>query len=192
MSEKSKLIFILILISILILIAICLFVFINNSDKTNNESNALGNTELTENINTNYTTTSNEVDAQNRDKKVASLNEKQRMQTYFGRYLSYIESGNYEEAYNLLYDGFKQNYFPTLEDFESYAQNNYPSNMVVEYTNIERQGTIFILTVKIRNALSDNTQTDVKEQQIVVTENNVNDFKLSFEVNSLYIETYGL
>ena len=106
------------------------------------------------------------------------------MQTYFGRYLSYIESGNYEEAYNLLYDGFKQNYFPTLEDFESYAQNNYPSNMIVEYTNIERQGTIFILTVKIRNALSDNTQTDVKEQQIVVTENNVNDFKLSFEVNT--------
>lgn len=184
MSEKSKLIFILILISILILIAICLFVFINNSDKTNNESNALGNTELTENINTNYTTTSNEVDAQNRDKKVASLNEKQRMQTYFGRYLSYIESGDYESAYNLLYDGFKQNYFSTLEDFESYAQNNYPSNMVVEYTNIERQGTIFILTVKIRNALSDNTQTDVKEQQIVVTENNVNDFKLSFEVNT--------
>ena len=108
MSEKSKLIFILILISILILIAICLFVFINNSDKTDNESNALGNTELTENINTNYTTTSNEVDAQNRDKKVASLNEKQRMQTYFGRYLSYIESGNYEEAYNLLYDGFNK------------------------------------------------------------------------------------
>ena len=77
-----------------------------------------------------------------------------------------------------------KNYFPTLKDFETYAQNNYPANMVVEYTNIERQGTIFILTVKIRNALSDNTQTDVKEQQIVVTENNVNDFKLSFEVNT--------
>lgn len=182
MSEKSKLIFILILISILILIAICLFVFINSNFE--NANNVQQNTGLNENINTNYTTTSNEIDDQNRDALVASLNEKQRMQTYFGRYLSYIESGNYEEAYNLLYDGFKQNYFPTLEDFESYAQNNYPSNMIVEYTNIERQGTIFILTVKIRNALSDNTQTDVKEQQIVVTENNVNDFKLSFEVNT--------
>ena len=182
MSEKSKLIFILILISILILIAICLFVFINSNFE--NANNVQQNTGLNENINTNYTTTSNEIDDQNRDALVASLNERQRMQTYFGRYLSYIESGDYESAYNLLYDGFKQNYFPTLEDFESYAQNNYPSNMVVEYTNIERQGTIFILTVKIRNALSDNTQTDVKEQQIVVTENNVNDFKLSFEVNT--------
>ena len=182
MSEKSKLIFILILISILILIAICLFVFINSNFE--NANNVQQNTGLNENINTNYTTTSNEIDDQNRDALVASLNERQRMQTYFGRYLSYIESGDYESAYNLLYDGFKQNYFPTLKDFESYAQNNYPSNMVVEYTNIERQGTIFILTVKIRNALSDNTQTDVKEQQIVVTENNVNDFKLSFEVNT--------
>ena len=182
MSEKSKLIFILILISILILIAICLFVFINSNFE--NANNVQQNTGLNENINTNYTTTSNEIDDQNRDALVASLNERQRMQTYFGRYLSYIESGDYESAYNLLYDGFKQSYFPTLEDFESYAQNNYPSNIVVEYTNIERQGTIFILTVKIRNALSDNTQTDVKEQQIVVTENNVNDFKLSFEVNT--------
>lgn len=182
MSEKNKLIFILVLISILIIIAICLFVFINSNFE--NANNVQQNTGLNENINTNYTTTSNEIDDQNRDALVASLNERQRMQTYFGRYLSYIESGDYESAYNLLYDGFKQNYFPTLKDFETYAQNNYPANMVVEYINIEREGTIFILTVKIRNALSDNTQTDVKEQQIVVTENNVNDFKLSFEVNT--------
>lgn len=182
MSEKNKLIFILVLISILIIIAICLFVFINSNFE--NANNVQQNTGLNENINTNYTTTSNEVDDQNRDALVASLNERQRMQTYFGRYLSYIESGDYESAYNLLYDGFKQNYFPTLKDFETYAQNNYPANMVVEYTNIERQGTIFILTVKIRNALNDNTQTDVPEQQIVVTENDVNDFKLSFQVNA--------
>lgn len=182
MSEKNKLIFILVLISILIIIAICLFVFINSNFE--NANNVQQNTGLNENINTNYTTTSNEVDDQNRDALVASLNERQRMQTYFGRYLSYIESGDYESAYNLLYDGFKQNYFPTLKDFETYAQNNYPANMVVEYINIERQGTIFILTIKIRNALNDNTQTDVPEQQIVVTENDVNDFKLSFEVNA--------
>ena len=182
MSEKNKLIFILVLISILIIIAICLFVFINSNFE--NANNVQQNTGLNENINTNYTTTSNEVDDQNRDALVASLNERQRMQTYFGRYLSYIESGDYESAYNLLYDGFKQNYFPTLKDFETYAQNNYPANMVVEFTNIERQGTIFILTVKIRNALNDNTQTDVPEQQIVVTENDVNDFKLSFQVNA--------
>lgn len=182
MSEKNKLIFILVLISILIIIAICLFVFINSNFE--NANNVQQNTGLNENINTNYTTTSNEVDDQNRDALVASLNERQRMQTYFGRYLSYIESGDYESAYNLLYEGFKQNYFPTLKDFETYAQNNYPANMVVEYTNIERQGTIFILTIKIRNALNDNTQTDVPEQQIVVTENDVNDFKLSFQVNA--------
>lgn len=180
MNEKKKLIFILVLISILIIIAICLFAFINNNLKKNVQQNAL----LNENTNMNYTTTSNDVDEQNRDTKVASLNERQRMQTYFGKYLTYIESQNYVEAYNLLYEGFKQNYFPTLEEFETYAKNNYPTNMVVEYINIERQGTIFILTVKIRNALSDNTQTDVPEQQIVVTENNVNDFKLSFEVNT--------
>ena len=97
--------------------------------------------------------------------------------------MSYIESGDYQSAYNLLYDGFKQNYFPTLDKFVTYVQSNYPKNIVVEYTNIEREGTVFILTVKIRDALNDTTQTEVSEQQVVITENNVNDFKLSFAVN---------
>ena len=104
------------------------------------------------------------------------------MQTYFGTYISYVENEKYQEAYNLLYDGFKQNYFPSIEDFTNYVQNNYPSNIVVEYTNIERQGTIFILTVKIRDALNDSTQTEVQENRVVVMENATNDFKLSFEV----------
>ena len=106
------------------------------------------------------------------------------MQTYFGRYLSYIESKDYQSAYDLLYDGFKQNYFPTLEEFIEYVQNNYPNNIVVEYVNIERQGTIFILTVKLRDALTDTTQTDTLERQVVVTENDINNFKISFSVNS--------
>ena len=187
MNTKNKLIYIVLIIIILILVALNLQVYINNNFEVKNmngnssEQNSLS--ALNQEINTNYNTSTNEEDEQNRDNKVATLNERQRMQTYFGRYLSYIESGDYQSAYDLLYDGFKQNYFPTLDKFVTYAQSNYPKNIVVEYTNIEREGTVFILTVKIRDALNDTTQTEVSEQQVVITENNVNDFKLSFAVN---------
>lgn len=185
MNAKNKLIYIVLIIIILILIALNIQVYINNNFEVNSikENSTEQNLALNQEINTNYNTSSNDEDQQNRDKKVATLNERQRMQTYFGRYLSYIESGDYQSAYDLLYDGFKQNYFPTLDKFVTYAQSNYPKNIVVEYTNIEREGTVFILTVKIRDALNDTTQTEVSEQQVVITENNVNDFKLSFAVN---------
>ena len=186
MNTKNKLIYIILIIIILILIALNIQVYINNNFEVNNMKNGTEQNSLSalnQEINTNYNTSTNEEDEQNRENKVATLNERQRMQTYFGRYLSYIESGDYQSAYDLLYDGFKQNYFPTLDKFVTYAQSNYPKNIVVEYTNIEREGTVFILTVKIRDALNDNMQTEASEQQAVITENNVNDFKLSFEVN---------
>jgi len=186
MNAKNKLIYIILIIIILILIALNIQVYINNNFKVNNMKNGTEQNSLSalnQEINTNYNTSTSEEDEQNRDNKVATLSERQRMQTYFGRYLSYIESGDYQSAYDLLYEGFKQNYFQTLDKFVTYAQSNYPKNIVVEYTNIEREGTVFILTVKIRDALNDTTQTEVSEQQIVVTENNVNDFKLSFAVS---------
>ena len=177
MNDKKKIIYILIAIVILIIIALGIMTFINRYKEQNSN---LEN----QSLNIEYDTTTIDEDLQNRDRKVATLSESQRMQTYFGRYLSYIESKDYQSAYDLLYDGFKQNYFPTLEEFIEYVQNNYPNNIVVEYVNIERQGTIFILTVKLRDALTDTTQTDTLERQVVVTENDINNFKISFSVNS--------
>ena len=183
MKEKKLIINIGLVILVLILIAINIIFFINHNFKedvaSNNETNIVN---TSTNINTEYNLVSEEQDEENRENKIATFNERQRMQTYFGQYISALESKDYESAYNMLYDGFKQNYFSTLQDFTTYAQNHYTSNMVVEYVNIEREGTIFVLTVKIRDPLNDNTQTEVPEQQIVVIENAVNDFKISFAV----------
>lgn len=184
MKEKNKLSYLILTIVILILVAINLYIFINNYFE---KEVALGNNTINTNlndvkINTNYATVSEEEDAENRVNKIATLTEKQRMQTYFGQYISYVESKNYEKAYDLLYDGFKQTYFKTLEEFKSYAENNYPNNIVVEYTNIQRQGTLFILTVKIKDALKSIDQEGIEEQQVVIMENSTNDFKISFAV----------
>lgn len=179
---NNKLKYLILIIAILILMALNLYVFINNyySEEISKENifNDINNIA----INTNYEVSSKEDDEENRINKIATLTEKQRMQTYFGQYISNIENKNYEEAYNLLYDGFKQNYFNTLEDFIEYVQKNYPDNIVVEYTNIERQGTLFILSVEIKDVLNSMNQENIIKQQIVIIENDVNDFKLSFSV----------
>lgn len=186
MNEKKKVSYLILVIVILFLVALNIIVFMKKYlyIETNTSVNNTNETRIqNQEVNTNYNTTSSEVDNENRENKIASLSEKLRMQTYFGQYISLIESKDYEGAYNLLYEGFKKTYFPTLEDFTNYAQANYPSNIVVEYTNIERQGTIFVLYVKIRNPLTDTTQTEVEERRVVIIESEVNNFKLSFEVN---------
>ena len=183
MKEKNKLKYIILTIVILILVALNLYVFINNYYEKEISTENIDNINLNNNvINTNYELTTEEEDEENRVNKIATLSEKQRMQTYFGQYISSIENKDYEKAYNLLYDGFKQNYFKTLEEFKEYAEKIYPKYIVLEYTNIERQGTLFILSVKIKDALDSIEQENIVEQQVVIIENDVDDFKISFSV----------
>ena len=56
------------------------------------------------------------------DGKIQNMDENARTQAYFGKYIEQIESNNYSDAYNMLNDEYKNNYFPSLSDFENYAR----------------------------------------------------------------------
>ena len=174
MDRRIKMI--LIIIIILILLALNLIVFINNNFRSDNsiEENEIINTIVEHNIATEEET------EQSRKEMLNGYPEATRIKSYVGQYISYIDSKDYESAYNLLYEDFKNTYFKTLEDFITYAENKYPDEILVEYTNMEREGTIYVLTVNIQDTLDKNF-TPI-EQNIVVRENNLNDFVLSFEV----------
>lgn len=106
--------------------------------------------------------------------------ERTRIQQYCGKFVRYIENKEYDKAYALLYPDFKNNYFPTVEDFSKYAQEQFPSTLItVEYDNIERQGKYYILFTTITTPL--NTDYEM-EQKFILIENTFNDFQLSFDV----------
>ena len=179
MKENKKLVYIILIIVILILLAINLKIFMNNYiGKSNSDNQIKSNaiTQKTSNI------VSNDQDDKNREEKIATLSEKNRMQTYFGRYISYIETKDYQNAYNLLYEEFKKTYFPTLNDFEKYVIEKYPNNMVINYKDISREGKIYILKLQIKDALTSNINEEGKEIQVVIMEEDLNNFKISFEV----------
>ena len=111
--------------------------------------------------------------------KLETMPERNRIQTYFGRFITYIENKDFENAYKLLNENFKNNYFSNLDSFKNYFEN-YPKNIAVNYTNIERQGEIFVLTVEISDMFDEEAKKITK--RIVVRENGLNDFKISFEV----------
>ncbi len=174
MNKKLKII--LVIIGILILIVLNLLVYINahtQNENTNTTENVI-NTIVEHNIATEEET------EQSRKEMLNSYPEATRMKVYVGQYISAIDSKDYETAYNLLYENFRNTYFKTLEEFQNYAEQKYPDEIVVEYLNMEREGTMYIVTISITDPL--NRDTPAIQQNIVIQENDLNDFVLSFNV----------
>lgn len=122
----------------------------------------------------------NEVE-EDRILKLKSMNETDRIHEYFTEYINVIDARDFSKAYEYLYPEFKQNYFPTQSEFEAYINENYPEFLGVEYTDIDRQGTYYILTVRIYDALNEEI-TQYFEQKFVIYETDFGEFTLSFQV----------
>lgn len=112
--------------------------------------------------------------------RLKDMGERDRMEYYVSKFITSIGNKSYEYAYSVLYDDYKDNYFPTLEKFEEYAKTKLPSRLSVEYTNIERIGEIYVLWVTLKNPIG-TEQTEV-EMNFIVKENALNDFVMSFSV----------
>ncbi len=123
---------------------------------------------------------------------LSGLDERSRMEYYCGEYLKHLKYKEYEEAYKLLYSEFKDKYFPTLEEYKEYVESFYPSFFAVQYDDIDRQGDIYVVRLKIidaTNSKSNNSNNESNEenddipiQRFVIKENDFNDFVMSFQI----------
>lgn len=166
------------IIVLLILICINIAYVINNILKDPERKET---TKTNTNTNTTQSTVSVDEAYMNRLKK---MGERDRMEHYFGKYITYIEKKEYEKAYDLLYPEFKNRYFKTLEEYKNYIQEKYPKDMIsVNYNNIERQGEYYVLFIEIVD-LSNSSKNDEKKitQKVVLYEKDYDDFVLSFDV----------
>lgn len=114
-------------------------------------------------------------------KYLSTLAEGNRMQYYCGQFINYIDNEEYEKAYNLLYDEFKQKYFPTLADFENYAKSYYPRFFGVQYDDVDRYNDTYVLRLKIVDYKASEEDSE-KIQRVVVREYDYNNFVISFSV----------
>jgi hypothetical protein len=111
---------------------------------------------------------------------LAGMGERDRMEYYVSSFVKAVENGEYEDAYNMLYEDFRKNYFPTLSSFEEYAKSKFPTMFSLEHTNFERNGDVYVLWVTLSNPLG--SKDSGIEMNFVVQENDLNDFVMSFTV----------
>lgn len=111
---------------------------------------------------------------------LAGMEERDRIEKYLSEFIAAIEKSNYSEAYDMLNNDFKNNYFKTEDDFKNYVKTKFPRMFSVSHKNIERNGDIYILWVDIGDSLS--SRNGKTEYNFVIKENDLNDFELSFSV----------
>ncbi len=179
MKRKIERIDIVLILIILILIIINLIVYLKKEVQPNQEETYQLSTVVSEQKQQNEQI---QIPKTNDEliKHLSTLGERDRMEYYCGVYFKYIEKKEYENAYNLLYAEFKQNYFPTLEQYIEYVEKTYPKYWALNYDDITRQGNIYVIRLEVLDVLG--SKEDERVQRIVLRENNYNNFEMSFQV----------
>ncbi len=95
------------------------------------------------------------------------------------KFFKSVNDDSYYYAYNCLSDGFKNNYFKTLEDFEKYMNNNLFNNNKIEYEDFEEEAGLYKYTIEIINLDDENQKI---EKTIIMKLNEGTDFEMSFNV----------
>lgn len=90
---------------------------------------------------------------------------------------------DYNYIYEKLDDNFKQNNFPTLTDFETYAKSTFFDINKIEYGDFEEKSGVYVYKISLSDATeSANEEKKVMKNFIVKLEDN-NDFKMAFNVD---------
>ncbi len=166
---KKLIIFIVILVIVIILFIILRVLF--SKEKTQDMSVQEISKEITEKENDAIL------------EKLYKMDEQQRMTYYCAQFFKLIDTKHYEETYNLLYDEYKEKYFPTLSSFKKYVNDYFPEDVAIECTNMERLGDIYVLWVDVKDAINGSIGHNFS-MYVIIQENDYNDYVLSFSRNS--------
>ncbi len=179
-KEQKKWIFILI---ILILILLNVAILINEIKLIKGEKPEEVSNEVTTNTATNETKTDLE-------KHIEKQEENVRVQYYISQFLELIGNQDYEKAYSLLNEDFKNTNFNTIEKFKEFCKIYPEKDVVCKYSGFDRIGSsLYVMTVTI-NQLGDTGYKSVK-QNFVIRENDYNDYKVSLQMDYSFVDSEG-
>ena len=111
--------------------------------------------------------------------RLKSLPERSRIEQYIKKFISYTTDQEYGKAYDLLNNDYKKNYFPTEISFKEYAQTVFTKMVDIEFTNFERNGSIYVSWLTLTDAIN-GIKGEGIELNFVVKEKGYNNFELSF------------
>lgn len=97
------------------------------------------------------------------------------------RFFMGIDDKNYGYSYSVLSEAFKNNKYPTKNDFIKYVKQNFFEKNEIEYEKCEKENGLYIYEIKIRDVTE--TIPEEKTFNIIVKLGNGTDYEMSFGEN---------
>lgn len=91
--------------------------------------------------------------------KYNNLSAQQKVALNIEKFVQAINDKSYNYAYNCLADSFKNNYFRTQEEFETYVKSNFYESNSIKYNSFEKQGELYTYSVTITNTETNEQKT---------------------------------
>lgn len=114
-------------------------------------------------------------------KQYEKADQNTKVMTHLDTFLHMLNAKDFKHAYDLLDIGFKQNYFPTQQQFENYIQENFFSYNIISAINENRvEGEIFVYNLTIKSSTGAGAEQKEKRFLVKLTDNN--SCVMSFEV----------
>ncbi len=111
------------------------------------------------------------------EKTYKNSNENQKVSINTEKWIQMLNNKDYNSAFNVLDDSFKNNNFKNKEVFRQYINQNYSEHYKIESSNIEQQGEIYLNKITLRNIKTNQIE---KEITIIMKLNEGTDFVMSF------------
>ena len=108
------------------------------------------------------------------------MTDEQKVATNAHIFIQMINTKDYQNAYNLLDDGFKANYFRTVQDFENYMRDHWFSYNIEADSSIQEQGNTFVYELTLINSSASTAER--KNVTIIMQLQEGTDFVMSFTV----------
>ena len=83
--------------------------------------------------------------------KYYTATEQQKVALNIDRFIQAINSKDYKFAYNCLADSYKNNYFKTQNDFETYIKQNFYEKNTIGYKQFDTEGNVYTYSVILTN-----------------------------------------
>lgn len=112
--------------------------------------------------------------------KYNSSNVEDRVITDIGIFIRMINAKDYENAYAVLSEGFKNNYFKTEKDFENYAKQNFFDYNILSLNNFDNEGDIYMYDMTLKESVS--TVANKIEKKVILKLGEGTNFQISFNV----------
>lgn len=106
--------------------------------------------------------------------------DRKKVEYNINKWIQMLNNKDYENAYNLLNETFKNKNWNSLEEFRTYMEGNYPINYKIEYNDYQVYGTSHAQKIILKDAEGKNKEQ--KDITIIMKLNENMNFEMSFNI----------